>query len=69
MKKIIASFLIILSIGALSGCTTGEQQAAAIGGGALAGGVAGNLLTNGSPAGTIAGAGIGAFAGYAATQY
>lgn len=67
MKNTIATFIIILATSSLFGCTTGEQQAAGIGGGAVIGGVAGNALTGGSAAGTIVGAGAGALVGYAVT--
>jgi osmotically inducible lipoprotein OsmB len=68
MKKILSICSIILALSILTGCTTGEQQAAGIGGGAVLGGVVGNAITGGSAAGTIVGAGIGGFAGYQATR-
>lgn len=68
MKKILILFSLILAMNLLSGCTTGEQQAAGIGGGAVLGGLAGNALTGGSAAGTIVGAGVGGLVGYSATR-
>ena len=68
MKKILAIFTMILAMNMLSGCTTGEQQAAGIGGGAVLGGIAGSALTGGSAAGTIVGAGVGGLVGYSATR-
>jgi osmotically inducible lipoprotein OsmB len=68
MKNTIATLLIILATNSLVGCTTGERQAAGIGGGAVVGGIAGSALTGGSPAGTIVGAGVGGLVGYEVTK-
>lgn len=68
MKKFLAISAILLTVTALSGCTTGQQQAAGIGGGAVLGGLAGSALTGGSVAGTIVGAGVGGLVGYEATR-
>lgn len=65
MKNLIATLVIILATAtSISGCTTGQKQAAGIGGGAVLGGVAGSALTGGSVAGTVVGAGLGAWGGY-----
>jgi len=69
MKKIIAIFILILGTSSLVGCTTGQQEAVGIGGGAVLGGLAGSALTGGSAAGTIVGAGVGGLVGYEATRY
>ena len=68
MKKFLAIFTIFLCLGLTTGCTTGEKQAAGIGGGAVLGGLAGSALTGGSTAGTIVGAGVGGLVGYQATR-
>jgi osmotically inducible lipoprotein OsmB len=68
MKKLISILSIFAVISLSAGCTTGEQQAAGIGGGAVLGGIAGSALTGGSAAGTIVGAGVGGLVGYEATK-
>lgn len=69
MKKLIASMVLILAVGSMSACTTGEKQTAGIAGGAALGGIAGSALTGGSTAGTVAGAvGGGLLGNYVATH-
>lgn len=68
MKKLISILFIFFAIAASTGCTTGEKQAAGIGGGAVLGGIAGSALTGGSAAGTIVGAGVGGLVGYEVTK-
>jgi osmotically inducible lipoprotein OsmB len=68
MKRIIALCILVFGLSSLVACTTGEQQAAGIGGGAVLGGLAGSALTGGSTAGTIVGAGVGGLVGYQATR-
>lgn len=68
MKKIIAMIVLIFATSTLTGCTTGERNAAGVAGGAVVGGLAGSALTGGSAAGTIIGAGIGGYAGYELVQ-
>lgn len=69
MKKLIASLVIILTMGLMSACTTGEKQTAGIAGGAVLGGVAGSALTGGSAVGAVAGAvGGGLLGNYVATH-
>jgi osmotically inducible lipoprotein OsmB len=65
MRKLIATLIIVF---ATTGCTTGQKQAAGIGGGAVLGGVAGSALTGGSVAGTVVGAGLGGWGGYELTR-
>ncbi len=68
MKNLIATLVIVLATTSITGCTTGQKQAAGIGGGAVLGGVAGSALTGGSVAGTVVGAGLGAWGGYELTK-
>lgn len=68
MRNLIATLVIVLATTSITGCTTGQQQAAGIGGGAVLGGVAGSALTGGSVAGTVVGAGLGAWGGYELTK-
>jgi len=68
MKKTIATFAIIIATTAMTGCTTGQRQVAGTAGGAVVGGLAGSALTGGSTAGTVVGAGLGAWGGYELTR-
>jgi osmotically inducible lipoprotein OsmB len=69
MKKLIASIMIIFTMGSMTACTTGQKQATGIAGGAVVGGVAGSALTGGSTVGTVAGAvGGGLLGNYVATH-
>ena len=68
MRSLIATLVIVLATTSITGCTTGEKQAAGIGGGAVLGGIAGSALTGGSAAGAIVGAGLGGWGGYELTK-
>lgn len=68
MKNLIAMLVIALATTSMTGCTTGQRQAAGIGGGAVLGGIAGSALTGGSVAGTVVGAGLGGWGGYELTK-
>jgi len=68
MKRLISILLVMFAIATSVGCTTGENQALGIGGGAVLGGIAGSALTGGSAAGTIVGAGVGGLVGYEVTR-
>ncbi|SNS16268.1 osmotically inducible lipoprotein OsmB [Noviherbaspirillum humi] len=57
----IASAVALVS--ALSGCGTPSRQTVGTAGGAALGGVAGNVLTNGSTLGTVGGAAVGGVIG------
>jgi len=48
---------------ALSACGTPSRQQVGVGAGAVLGGVAGNVLTNGSTLGTVGGAAVGGVVG------
>jgi osmotically inducible lipoprotein OsmB len=53
----------------LSGCSSSPtRQQMGIGGGAVVGGVLGNVLTNGSTAGTVGGAAVGGVVGNEMTK-
>ena len=56
MRKILASALIILSVGVLAGC---ERQDIGTATGAVAGGVIGSAVSNGNPVATVGGASRG----------
>ncbi len=62
MKKFMA-ILILVSLTALTACTTGEKQVGGIVGGGVIGGVAGGAITGGSPVGAAVGAIGGAVVG------
>lgn len=69
MRNLIAMLVVILATAtSITGCTTGEKQAAGIGGGAVLGGIAGSALTGGSVPGAIIGAGLGGWGGYELTK-
>lgn len=63
MKIIISCVALILTVGALTACTTSERKDTGMVAGGVLGGVAGSALTGGSTAGTIAGAVGGAYVG------
>ena len=69
MKNIIlSSIAIVLTMGALAGCTTSQRKDTGMVAGGILGGVAGSALTGGSTAGTIAGAVGGGYIGRQVTN-
>ncbi|HEX2548212.1 MAG TPA: osmotically inducible lipoprotein OsmB [Gammaproteobacteria bacterium] len=68
MKKLISILFVMSILGTSVGCTTGQNQALGVGGGAVLGGIAGSALTGGSAVGTIVGAGAGGLVGYEVTK-
>jgi osmotically inducible lipoprotein OsmB len=74
-EKNMISRILISTIGAitfaagLTACSTSPtRQQVGIGTGAVVGGVAGNVLTNGSTLGTVGGAAVGGVVGNAVTK-
>lgn len=63
MKKIIMCAALVLTLGALTACTSSQRKDAGMVAGGVVGGVAGSALTGGSTAGTIAGAVGGGYVG------
>ena len=68
MKTTLALCSFILATSLVSGCSMSNNQVMGTAGGAVVGGVAGNLLTGGSTAGTAIGAVGGGFVGNQLTR-
>lgn len=63
MKKLIMCTAVLLTVGALSACTTSERKDTGMVAGGVIGGVAGSALSGGNTAATVAGAVGGAYVG------
>jgi osmotically inducible lipoprotein OsmB len=61
IKKLLASALVVVAVGA-TGCATRSETVGTVGGAAV-GGIAGSALTGGSAVGTVGGAAAGALIG------
>jgi len=70
MSRILISLATALTLASsVAGCTTSPtRQQVGIGAGAALGGIAGNVLTNGSTLGTVGGAALGGVVGNQVTR-